>query len=120
VPAAPVLFHAANRETPLRRFGGFANELARIGAKPPTLRDVGTVLGADTATGTADAVVAISARLNARRDTLADRIVGRICSDIPDYRLIDDEVVSDVRSITLGHIELIVDALIHDRTPSDE
>lgn len=81
---------------------------------------MGTVLGADTTTGTADAVVAISARLNARRDTLADRIVGRICSDIPDYRLIDDDVVSDVRSITLGHIELMVDALTHDRTPADE
>ena len=81
---------------------------------------MGTVLGDGIATSAADAVVAISARLAARREALADRIVGRICSDIPDYRLVDDEVVRDVRSITLGHIELIVDTLTHDRMPADE
>ena len=78
----------------------------------PVLREDGTA--------TTDAAVAISARIDARREELADRIVERICGDIPDYRLVDEDVRRDVRSITLGHIELVVAALAHGREPADE
>ncbi len=58
------------------------------------------------------AVVEISARLAARRDEIADRIVARIRADIPDYRLVDEEVIfTDVRSITMQHIDLVIGAL---------
>ena len=57
-----------------------------------------TVFNEDAAV--AATVAAIAARLNARRDDLADRIVERIRDEIPDYRLIDDELAADVRSIT--------------------
>ena len=59
-----------------------------------------TVFNEDAAV--AATVAAIAARLNARRDDLADRIVERIRDEIPDYRLIDDEMAGDVRSIKIG------------------
>ena len=75
--------------------------------------------GAATTTPTAP-VVAISARLAARREQLADRIVARICADIPDYRLVGEDVVGDVRSITVQHLDLIFGALTDGRPPTDE
>ena len=67
------------------------------------------------------AVVEISARLSARRDEIADRIVARIRADIPDYRLVDPAVISDdVRSITVQHIDLVIGALAEGRTATEE
>jgi sugar diacid utilization regulator len=68
----------------------------------------------------ADAVATIAARLDLRRDELADSIVGHIREQIPDYRLIDDEVLADVRSITFSQLALMLGALIEGRAPSEE
>ncbi len=68
----------------------------------------------------ADAVAAIAARLALRSDELADRIVGHIREQIPDYRLVDDEVLADVRSITLSQLALMIGALIEGRTPTED
>jgi sugar diacid utilization regulator len=70
--------------------------LSREDARPPT---VGI------------AVSVIAARLDARRDEIADRVVARIRQEIPDYRLVDDDVIADVRSITFAQLVLLLDTL---------
>jgi len=70
------------------------------------------------AAGTAtEAVLAIGARLALRRDEIADRIVERIRTEIPDYRLVGDDIIADVRTITASHLELLVSTLVGGRTP---
>ena len=76
-----------------------------------------TVFNEDAAV--AATVAAIAARLNARRDDLADRIVERIRDEIPDYRLIDDEMAGDVRSITHEQLVILLDLLEVGREPDD-
>ena len=58
-----------------------------------------------------DPVAAVAARLDARRDELADRIVARIRSEIPDYRLVDADLLADVRSITFSQLVLMLEVL---------
>src|SRR5690349_8019958 len=71
-----------------------------------------TVTGRDLRRSTdTDAVAAIALRLDARREELADRIAGRIHHEIPDYRLVDDEVLEDVRAITMSQLVLLLDVL---------
>jgi len=80
----------------------------------PLLREGGGV------TAAADAVFVIGARLERRRDELADRIVARIREDIADYRLVEPEILrSDVRSITMQHIDLMLRALLEGRPPTE-
>ena len=71
-------------------------------------------------TTTADAVVAVGARLALRRDELADRMVASYRTEIPDYRLVDEEVLADVRSITMAHLELVIAAFVDGRPLAEE
>lgn len=64
---------------------------------------------------TDDAVAAIGARIASRREELSDRIVARIRTEIPDYRLVEEKVIDDVRLITSSHLDLVVSALVDDR-----
>ncbi|MDP9386290.1 MAG: helix-turn-helix domain-containing protein [Actinomycetota bacterium] len=71
-------------------------------------------------TATADAVVAIGLRLELRRDELADRIVTAIREEIADYRLAEEKLLTtDVRSITVQHLDLVVRALTGGRAPTE-
>jgi sugar diacid utilization regulator len=74
-------------------------------------------LSREAGASTADAVVAIGARLALRHDELADQIVARIRTEIPDYRLVDEKVLADVRLITSSHLELVILALVEGRAP---
>lgn len=70
---------------------------------------------------TEEAVARIAARIAQRRDEIADEIARRIRAEIPDYRLVDESLVfSDVRSITLQHIDLICAALAEGRAPTEQ
>ena len=72
-------------------------------------------------TTTAGAVAAISARLAARREELADRIVARIRDEIADYRLADESVLNvDVRSITSGNLDILLSSLAEGREPVEQ
>lgn len=64
---------------------------------------------------TDDAVAAIGARIASRREEISDRIVARIRTEIPDYRLVEEKVIDDVRLITSSHLDLVVSALVDDR-----
>lgn len=78
------------------------------------------VTGRDpSALTTTDAVVAIAARLDERRDELSDRIVLRIRQEIPDYRLVDGDVLDDVRSITSSQLVLLLDLLARQVDPAE-
>jgi sugar diacid utilization regulator len=67
----------------------------------------------------AGAVADIAGRLDARREELADRIVGRIHSEIADYRLVGDDVLADVREVTVSQVAVLIE-LLRSRAPADD
>jgi sugar diacid utilization regulator len=68
----------------------------------------------------AEAVATIAARLDARREELTDRIAGRIRSEIADYRLVGDEVMADVRSVTASQLEVMIGLLLDSREADEQ
>lgn len=66
-------------------------------------------------TATTAPMALLAERLDARREELADRMIARYRSEIPDYRLAGEEVVADVRAVSLENIDVLVAALRSDR-----
>ena len=71
----------------------------------------------DGAAASAEGVVAIGMRLALRRDDIADRIVARIRTEIVDYRLADEPILADVRSITMSNLKFVIAALVSGQAP---
>jgi hypothetical protein len=57
------------------------------------------------------ALAAVAARIRDRRETLAQQFVDRLCDEVVDYRLADDEHQEDVYAFTLANIDALLDDL---------